>query len=328
MNLAVNRSCLVCGSARLGPLYREVRDRYGVASGTYAFLRCDECGSATLDPVPATAVIPALYPRQYTFKVPQPEDAPLLRLQRALEWRAFYLPIYRQRARTFRRLTGLVSGRLLEVGCGSGLFLRHLAAAGYEVEGVDTSEPDVDYARGRLGLPVHLGELRDLPAPDGSYDAVLLFSVLEHVPHPLGTVRETFRMLKPKGWIVLAVPVIDSWQAKLLGRWWGQVTEAPRHLMIPSSAGVRRLLRTAGFRDVRSAPGPLIDNAGVIALSILPGAATPRSYGRSSSLGLILRRSAGALLILPSLLLALAERLPVAGRRAGTMVFCGRKPGT
>lgn len=321
-------SCLICSSRRLELLYQGVRDHYGIATDAYRFLKCKECGSATLNPLPAPHTLPLLYPRDYTFKIAVSNQSTPHRLFRALEWYAFYLPLYRQRLNIFRRLTGLASGRILEVGCGSGLFLRLLAQVGYDAEGLDISETDVAYAREHLALRVSHGVLDDLALAANRYDAVLLMSVLEHIPNPSDTVKQVFRILQPGGWIVLGLPIIDSRQAKLLGPRWCEVTEAPRHLMIPSCEGVRRLLAMAGFSDVRAAPGPLLDNAGDIVLSLMPGAATPRAYGHSGSLARALRRWAAGLLVLPALLVALAERLPRAsGGRSGTMIFCARKTG-
>jgi SAM-dependent methyltransferase len=295
-----------------------------VATEAYRFLECAECGSATLDPMPTPEAIPQLYPPDYTFKARDSGESLPRRLLRALEWRAFYRPIYRQRLGILRRLTGLASGRVLEVGCGSGLFLQELARAGYDVEGLDISASDVTYARERLGLRAFQGAAQDLALEENRYDAVLLMSVLEHVPNPLDTVQRVLRVLKPGGWIVLGLPVIDSWQSRLLQARWCAITEAPRHLMVPSAAGVRRLLTTAGYRDFRSAPGSLIDNAGDIVLSVLPGVSTPQTYGRSAKPARLLRRWAGALLVLPALVLAYAERLP-RGARSGYVIFCARK---
>jgi SAM-dependent methyltransferase len=306
-------------------LYEGVRDHAGVATEPSRFLECAECGSATLDPMPIPEAIPQLYPPEYTFKAPDTGESGLRRLLRGLEWRLFYRPIYRQRLGIFRRLTRLGSGRVLEVGCGSGLFLRELVRAGYDVEGLDISAGDIAYARERLGLEAFQGSADDLSLEANRYDAVLLMSVLEHVPTPLDTVQRIFRALRPGGWIVLGLPVIESWQSRLLGARWCAITEAPRHLMVPSAEGVRRLLAAAGYDEFRAAPGSLIDSAGFLVLSALPGVSTPRTFGRSASLSLLLRRWAGALLVGPALLLAWAERLPRPAR-PGYVVFCGRKP--
>jgi SAM-dependent methyltransferase len=320
-------ACLFCGSAALEPLYEGIRDHYGIDESTHRFLRCRECGSATLDPLPSPGRLMALYSRDYTFK-PGPERSALRRLLQAIEWRCFYEPGYRARVALIRRLTGLHRGLVLEAGCGSGLFLRHLRDMGYAVEGVETSKTDVMYARERMGLTVFEGALETLPLEGERYDAVIMVYVLEHIPDPASTLARIHALLKPGGWVVLGLPVMDSGQARWLGARWSAVTEAPRHVAIPSAAGATRLLEASGFEDIRWAPSPLGENAGHIALSLLPAAATPRSYGEAGGPGILARRAAGALLMLPSLLLAAVERLPGGpNARAGTMFFCGRRPG-
>ncbi len=320
-------ACLFCGSAALAPLYEGIRDHYGVDPHIRRFLRCRDCGSAILDPLPSPEDLTALYSSDYTFK-PARGRSVLHRLLQAVEWRCFYEPGYRRRVALIRELTGLRAGLVLEVGCGSGLFLRHLREAGYAVEGVETSKGDVTYAREASGLTVFEGTLEAAPLEPGRYDAVVMVYVLEHIPDPAATLARIHTLLKPGGWTVLGLPVMDSGQARWLGARWSAVTEAPRHVAIPSAAGARRLLEMAGFEEIRWAPSPLGENAGHIALSLLPAAATPRSYGEAGTTGILARRAAGALLMLPSLLLAAVERLPGGPEaRAGTMFFCGRRPG-
>jgi SAM-dependent methyltransferase len=320
-------ACLFCGSAALAPLYEGIRDHYGIDQGIRRFLRCRDCGSAILDPLPSPEDLAALYSSDYTFK-PIPGRSALRRFLQTVEWRCFYEPGYRRRVALIRELTGLRAGLVLEVGCGSGLFLRHLREAGYAVEGVETSKGDVTYAREASGLTVFEGALETAPLEPGRYDAVVMVYVLEHIPDPAATLARIHTLLKPGGWTVLGLPVMDSGQARWLGARWSAVTEAPRHVAIPSAAGARRLLEMAGFEEIRWAPSPLGENAGHIALSLLPAAATPRSYGEAGTTGILARRAAGALLMLPSLLLAAVERLPGGPEaRAGTMFFCGRRPG-
>jgi SAM-dependent methyltransferase len=313
--------CLICASTRLRSLYDGVRDHYAIARGEYRFLVCEDCGSATLDPLPGR---PAdLYPPEYTFKAANAGERRGLR--RRVEWHLFYRPVYRQRLKVLRRLTGLTCGSILELGCGSGLMLQTLVEAGYDAQGIDGAAADVAHAREHLGLRASQGDLQDLVLPPDRYDAVLAFFVFEHLTNPAAVVARVFRSLRVGGWIVLGLPVLDSVQSQLLGRRWATVTEAPRHVTIPSFEGARRLLVEAGFSDVRALPSALRDNAGVVTLSLLPSAATPVSATARGRLAFG-RRLAGALLLLPSLLLALAERRPGAGGvRAGMMIFCGRK---
>ena len=202
-------ACLFCGSAALEPLYEGIRDHYGVDTEIHRFLRCADCGSATLDPLPSPDRLATLYSADYTSK-PEPARSALRRLLQTVEWRCFCEPGYRRRLAIIRRLTGLGRGFVLEVGCGSGLFLRHLRGAGYAVEGVETSKADVAYARERFGLTVFEGTIETLPLERGRYDAVVMIYVLEHIPDPAGTVARIHALLKPGGWAVLGLPVMGS----------------------------------------------------------------------------------------------------------------------
>lgn len=320
--------CLICGSGKLGMLYDHVRDRYGVAAGEYRFLHCHDCGSATLEPLPGPDEIAGLYPEQYTFKRPAAGNSKLRGFLASLEWRLFYAPTYRRRVAIFRRLTGLRRGRVLEIGCGSGLLLAHFRDAGYEVEGVELSAADAAHGHARYGLPIRVGRVETLPLERGGYDGVVLVNVLEHILDPAVLVRRAYDVLRPGGCLVAGVPVVDSAYARLLGRRWGAVTEAPRHVSIPSFAGTVGLLQGAGFDEVTSAPGPLSERAGGLVLSLLPSAATTLSYRRPSALAGVVHRGAAALLMGPALALAALEQLPWhRPRRTEMMLFCGRKPG-
>jgi SAM-dependent methyltransferase len=318
-------ACLFCGSPALEPLYEGIRDHYGIDRETRRFIRCRDCGSAILDPLPSPEELAAVYASDYTFK-PAPGSSALRRFLQTVEWRCFYEPGYRRRVALIRELTGLCAGLVLEVGCGSGLFLRHLRTAGYAVEGVETSKGDVAYARESSGLTVFEGALEELPLEPARYDAVVMINVLEHIPDPAATLARIHTLLKPGGWTVLGLPVMDSGQARWLGRRWSAVTEAPRHVAIPSAAGAKRLLELAGFEAIGWAPSPSVRTRDT---SRLPpaAAATPRSYGETGGLALS-RRAAWACLLGPSLRLAGGERWPGgAEARAGTMFFCGRRPG-
>ena len=318
--------CLICGGAELSVLYEHVRDRFGVAAGDYRFFRCHDCESATLDAPPSADAVAALYPEHYTFRSAGAERSPLRTALAAVEWRLFYAPTYRRRVAIVRRLTGLRHGRLLEVGCGGGLLLAHFRDAGFEVEGVELSAADAVHARERFGLTVRHGSIETLPLGRDRYDAVVLINVLEHILDPAAMLVRVREVLRPDGCIVVGAPVVDSAYARLLGARWGAVTEAPRHVSIPSFQGVVGMLRRAGFGEVTTAPAPLAERAGELVLSLLPSAATNVSYGRGAAVGAVARRCLGGLLMAPALVLALLEQASwQRPRRTETMLFCGRK---
>lgn len=101
--------------------------------------------------------------------------------------------------------------RVLDVGCGSGVFAQHLAAQGCEVLGIDANREAVDYARRRFAggrLSFLHGYLDELDLPPASFDAATCLEIVEHV-EPF-QVAELFaglhRVLRPEGRLLLTTP--------------------------------------------------------------------------------------------------------------------------
>jgi 2-polyprenyl-3-methyl-5-hydroxy-6-metoxy-1,4-benzoquinol methylase len=108
--------------------------------------------------------------------------------------------------RRLRFLRGVRRGRLLDVGCAEGAFLEVAREAGFEALGTELSSHGAARTALRLGIPVHCGELTSARFAAGSFSAVTLWHVLEHVVEPGETLAEARRILEPGGRLVVAVP--------------------------------------------------------------------------------------------------------------------------
>jgi SAM-dependent methyltransferase len=101
----------------------------------------------------------------------------------------------------FKRLADLPAGsRVIDLGCGSGVFTQLLREAGYRVTGLDISPKLVE--RGRRvypGLDLIVGDAEALPFADGTFDGVLLSALVHHFPDPRPLAAEVYRILRPGG---------------------------------------------------------------------------------------------------------------------------------
>jgi ubiquinone/menaquinone biosynthesis C-methylase UbiE len=97
--------------------------------------------------------------------------------------------------------TGIRTGeRILDVGCGSGIFSHWLAERGLKVSALDISPKLIALGRARYpNVEFQVGDAEHLPYESGAFDAVSLFGVIHHFPDPAQLAREVARVTKPGG---------------------------------------------------------------------------------------------------------------------------------
>jgi SAM-dependent methyltransferase len=117
-----------------------------------------------------------------------------------------------------RRMLAVVQAkgarRVLDVGCGRGLFPAELRRLGAQAHGVDVFEPESVAADGWSYTSCDI--TRGLPYPDGGFDCVTLGEVIEHVPEPDRLLCDIRRVLAPGGWLVLTTPNLVCWANRVL----------------------------------------------------------------------------------------------------------------
>lgn len=161
------------------------------------------------------------------------------------------------RERTFQRNLRIVEryapdkGKILDVGAAAGFFMNVARKGGWEPYGVEPSKWLSKYGREKLGIDIQQGTLRETGYPDGFFDVVTMWDVLEHVTDPLGELREVRRILKKGGILIINYPDIGTWIAKLAGRHWWFLLSV--HLTYFSSDTLKQMLGKAGFEPIRTA---------------------------------------------------------------------------
>jgi 2-polyprenyl-3-methyl-5-hydroxy-6-metoxy-1,4-benzoquinol methylase len=145
---------------------------------------------------------------------------------------------------------GAPAGRVCDVGCGEGARLERMAELGWTGTGVEPDGRAAHLARER-GLDVREGTLAGQRFDTGSFDAVTMAHVIEHVPDPLETLVEARRVLAPGGRLAIATPNADSLGARRWGAAWRGL-EPPRHLQVFTPASLLALTRRAGFDNAHA----------------------------------------------------------------------------
>ena len=209
-----------------------------ITGDAFEVCKCGDCGFVVTLPVPVGDEIEKYYPAGYYG------SASGRRFPAIVEW--LQGAMYRRRARVVEREWGRGPGKVLDVGCGRGLLLRAFRERGWQVDGTELSESAAAFARDVLKIPVKVAPVLSLPWPDGTFDAVSMWHVLEHVPDPVAALREAARVLRQEGVLFAGAPNFGSPEARWTRDKWFHL-DVPRHLTHLTQESLGSALATAGF---------------------------------------------------------------------------------
>ncbi len=203
------------------------KDKLGIADSNFTIVRCKVCGLVYINPRPSKVEIAKFYPETYSWKETLTAESKITKIIRKLEKTYRYHLLNYEVSKVIKEAK-IKTGRLLDVGCGSGDRLDIFRRSDFETYGVEISQ-SAEYARDHLGLKVTQGDLFDAQFPESFFDIITLHNVLEHTHDPQSVIKELHRILKDDGVVVIQVPNIDCFQFKLLKKRWAAI-DVPRDL--------------------------------------------------------------------------------------------------
>jgi SAM-dependent methyltransferase len=246
-------SCHVCSSTD---------DRTYIEARGYRIAQCRSCGLWFVNPQPTTKELKEFYAAY--------DDGE--------QWRDLEEHFNRGVRRAILRLKQ--SGAVLDIGCGSGNFLRCMKDKGFSAFGIEPSGSGSDYAREAHGVDIYHGMIEDYLAAnrERSFDVVTLLNVLEHLTDPARILLELKQVLSPDG--VLAIVVPDARFHDMVGRlrrcvglsdpYWIEQPQAflsgfklPDHLCSFQPRTITLLLQRCGFMVAAMQNAPVVFNPGL-----------------------------------------------------------------
>ncbi len=161
------------------------------------------------------------------------------------------------------------SGRLLDMGCGLGFFLKRMSAyKAWDAYGCEISAAAVRYARHTLGLEkVACARLDEAPWPVASFDLITLWDVIDHLARPDALLKHCHNLLTRNGLCFIRTPNIAMHlpRARVKALVWGErpdmaYLQPHDHLHHYSSSAIRTLLVHNGFSRVQAVHLHAIDS--------------------------------------------------------------------
>jgi SAM-dependent methyltransferase len=241
--------CPRCGSSSSRIICR--RQRIGREWG---LALCQKCHQHYTTPTPSEDEICAFYAGTYHSD-----------LRTAAGTAAAFESKYHRYVETLGR--HLRSGRVVDVGCSTGLLVSMLRARGYDAEGIELNSESAEWGRQHYDVVIHSTPLECSSYGPESLDALLFTDVLEHTQHPRDYLRDAGRSLVRGGLAFVTFPDICSLDSRynyLLSRllrrdWlWGNC-HIPLHVWEFTPATAESCFTEAGFEVVefrRSQPPP------------------------------------------------------------------------
>lgn len=227
--------CKLCGEDDISPIYRAAD--FDDKAVSYQLVQCRNCGSTSIHPELSCDEINNAYDNTYYGN----SNSKFLAVIEA--WSRYTA---KRRAKKLLKLhkSSNKSLRILDIGCGRGVLLSAFKSMGHDVVGLE-----------RKGSPFHgcknviCDDICNLTYSKESFDLIIFWHVLEHLPDPANTLLAACQLLKPSGSIFISVPNFGSNQAKFFKEYWFHL-DLPRHLFHLNKAALNSLSNAMGLEQV------------------------------------------------------------------------------
>jgi 2-polyprenyl-3-methyl-5-hydroxy-6-metoxy-1,4-benzoquinol methylase len=238
-------SCPVCGSGNINNVFA-VTD-FTVSKKEFIITECKSCSLRFTQDVPDAASIGDYYKSENYISHTDTSKGLINSLYKKVRNRTLG-----QKRKLIESITNKETGKILDVGSGTGAFANEMKSGGWEVTGLEPDSGAIKVAKDLYGLELQeTATLFELSA--GSYDAITLWHVLEHVHQLQEYIAQLKKILADDGRLIIAVPNYTCYEEKTYKQYWAAY-DVPRHLYHFSPAAMETLINKHGLRIISYKP--------------------------------------------------------------------------
>lgn len=237
------RICPVCGGTGFAFLFSKKG-----SGGTFDLYKCVKCGLETLYPLPSEQTLNECYQGDYFSRRTDRgyNDYFSDMVKNDIE-RVFKLNLNDLKFADFEK--NLTKPFSLDIGCAAGYFVGYMKERGWNSYGIEVSLPCVEFAK-KNNLDIVQGDYLSTEFPY-KFDLITMWATIEHLPNPDLFIEKIFCDLKPGGMLIISTCRRGFSFAGLFGKNW-RFYNFPEHLFFFSKRNLTSLLKSRGFRTVRS----------------------------------------------------------------------------
>lgn len=190
-------------------------------------VRCADCGLHYFESIPSDVELTAHY--SHYPVIHQVPEITITRYQQILS-----------KLEPFKK-----TGKILDIGCGEGFFLQEALCNGWEAHGTEFADMYIPLCESK-GIRMQQGQLDVRKYPEGSFDVITWFEVIEHINYPMVELANIHKLLRPGGMVYVTTPNFNSLSRYLLKGNWSMI-EYPGHLAYYSPKSLTKLFNDNGF---------------------------------------------------------------------------------
>lgn len=243
------KECNLCHGSDFKLLF-ETRDRLMGIPGKFYLYECLNCHLRFLNPQPTRGELKIYYSQDYMpFNLEKNDwrDTIEFIAYKGLARHGWKKCIYYPLKFIIRKSIIIVpGGKLLDVGCGSGNFLKIARGLGMVPVGVD-SYSGVKNIYNYEGITIYSQPFEEVNFLDNSFDIITLNHVFEHVGNPRMVLQKLQKLIKPGGTIILNTPNAQSFNFFLF-RSYFQAIDSPRHLYLYTIDNIKKYCTEVGLK--------------------------------------------------------------------------------